>query len=108
MIIVRPIREEDIDNLMRLAEAAYPGMTTLPPDRDALIKKIEKSTSSLSKQVTEPGRENYLLVMEDTETKRLAGTAGIISQLGEDDQFYSYKINKVTHSSKALDKGRGH
>ena len=44
MIIVRPIREEDIDNLMRLAEAAYPGMTTLPPDRDALIKKIEKST----------------------------------------------------------------
>ena len=104
MIIVRPIREEDIDNLMRLAEAAYPGMTTLPPDRDALIKKIEKSTSSLSKQVTEPGRENYLLVMEDTKTKRLAGTAGIISQLGEDDQFYSYKINKVTHNSKALNK----
>jgi len=64
MIIVRPIREEDIDNLMRLAEAAYPGMTTLPPDRDALIKKIEKSTSSLSKQVTEPGRETYLLILK--------------------------------------------
>ena len=30
MIIVRPIRDEDIDNLMRLAKAAYPGMTTLP------------------------------------------------------------------------------
>jgi arginine/ornithine N-succinyltransferase beta subunit len=29
MIIVRPIRDEDLDNLMRLAKAAYPGMTTL-------------------------------------------------------------------------------
>ena len=104
MIIVRPIREDDIDNLMRLAEAAYPGMTTLPPDRDALTKKIEKSTASLNKHVTAPGRENYLLVMEDTEANLLVGTAGIIAQLGEDDQFYSYKINKVTHSSKALDK----
>jgi arginine N-succinyltransferase len=104
MIIVRPIREDDIDNLLRLAEAAYPGMTTLPPDRDALTKKIEKSTVSLNRHVTEPGRENYLLVMEDTEANLLVGTAGIIAQLGEDDQFYSYKINKVTHSSKALDK----
>ena len=32
MIIVRQIREDDIDGLLRLAEAAYPGMTTLPPD----------------------------------------------------------------------------
>ena len=104
MIIVRPIKEQDIDNLLRLAEAAYPGMTTLPPDRDALTKKIAKSTASLAKQVTEPGRENYLLVMEDTTTGQLVGTAGIIAQLGEDDQFYSYKLNKVTHSSKALDK----
>ena len=42
--------------------------------------------------------------MEDTDTGLLVGTAGIIAQLGEDDQFYSYKINKVTHSSKVLDK----
>jgi arginine N-succinyltransferase len=42
--------------------------------------------------------------MEDTDTGLLVGTAGIIAQLGEDDQFYSYKINKVTHSSKVLEK----
>ena len=48
MIIVRPIKEQDIDSLLRLAEAAYPGMTTLPPDRDALTKKIAKSTASIS------------------------------------------------------------
>jgi arginine N-succinyltransferase len=104
MFIVRPIKEQDIDNLLILAQAAYPGMTTLPPDREALTKKIAKSTASLNKAIIAPGRETYLLVMEDTETHRLVGTAAIIAQLGEDDQFYSYKINKVTHSNKALDR----
>ena len=104
MLIVRPIRREDIDGLLGLAQAAFPGMTTLPPDREVLAKKIEKSIASLSVSVTEPGRENYLLVMEDTDNKRLVGTAAIIARLGEEDQFYSYKINKVTHSHKALNK----
>ena len=102
MIIVRQIREDDIDGLLRLAEAAYPGMTTLPPDLATLSKKIAKAIASLSEDVTAPGCENYLLVMEDTDTKLLVGTAGIIAQLGEDDQFYSYKINKVTHNSKVF------
>ena len=39
MIIVRQIREDDIDGLLRLAEAAYPGMTTLPPDLDDAEQK---------------------------------------------------------------------
>jgi len=104
MIIVRQVREDDIDGLLRLAKAAYPGMTTLPPDLPTLSKKIAKAMASLSENVTGPGRENYLLVMEDTDARRLVGTAGIIARLGEDDRFYSYKLNKVTHSSQALNK----
>jgi len=59
MIIVRQIREDDIDGLLRLAEAAYPGMTTLPPDLATLSKKITVAIASLSKTVTAPGREKY-------------------------------------------------
>ncbi len=95
MIIVRPIRDEDLDNLMRLAKAAYPGMTTLPPDRDALLKKIEKSTTSIAKQVTEPGRENYLLVMEDTATNLLVGTAGIIPSWVKMISFTPIKLTRL-------------
>ena len=104
MLIVRPVKADDIYGLVSLAEAAYPGMTTLPPDPEVLAKKIEKSTTSLATPVTQPGRENYVLVMEDTDANCLTGTAAIIAQLGEEDQFYSYKINKVTHCHKALDK----
>jgi len=104
MVIVRPIRSRDIDNLLLLAKAAYPGMTTLPPELDVLEKKITRSTNSINKNVRSPGNEAYLMVMEDTETGQLVGTAGIFARLGEDDQFYSYKLNKVTQYSKPLDR----
>ena len=48
MIIVRQVREDDIDGLLRLAKAAYPGMTTLPPDLTTLSKKIAVAIASLS------------------------------------------------------------
>jgi arginine N-succinyltransferase len=40
MIIVRPLEITDIDHLMEIALAASSGMTTLPPDRKALERKI--------------------------------------------------------------------
>ena len=49
MIIVRPVREDDLDSLYDLAREAYPGMTTLPPDRDALAAKIALSSTSVAR-----------------------------------------------------------
>lgn len=104
MIIVRTARQSDLDSVLALAESAYPGMTTLPPDRRALADKIEASIVSVERQVAKPDDETYLLVMEDTEKATIVGTAGIIACLGVKDEFYSYKLNKVTHSNKALNK----
>lgn len=104
MIIVRPVREGDLDGLYDLAREAYPGMTTLPPDRDALAAKIALSSSSVAKGVSKPGSEVYMLVMEDTDTQAVVGTASVIACLGEEEPFYSYKLNKVTHKSRVLDK----
>jgi len=104
MIIVRPIRVDDIDGLHSLAEAAYPGMTTLPPERDVLEKKIVRATKSVNKDIQAPGNEAYLMVMEDPDIQQLVGTAGIFAQLGEDDQFYSYKLNKVTQYNQKMDR----
>lgn len=104
MIIVRPIRESDLDGLYALAKEAAPGMTTLPPDRAALERKIALSTQSIARSVSSPGAETYLMVMEDTCSGAVVGTAGIIARLGEDEPFYSYKLNKVTHNSRILGK----
>jgi arginine N-succinyltransferase len=104
MIIVRPVEITDIDHLMEIALAASPGMTTLPPDRESLERKILISSKSITSTIKEPGSEVYLLVMEDTDTEKLVGTASIIAKLGMDDQFYSYKLNKQTQYSRQINK----
>ncbi len=104
MIIVRTARESDLDGVFELARQAYPGMTTLPPDREVLTAKLRAAVQSLEKPVTQAADETYFLVMEDTDTQSLIGTAAIISSLGSEDEFYSYKLNKVTQSCKELDK----
>jgi len=104
MIIVRTASESDIDGVLALANKAYPGMTTLPPEREVLAKKILASVNSVKKDVDVPANENYFMVMEDTDTGAIVGTAAIIACLGSVDEFYSYKLNKVTHSCKELDK----
>ncbi len=104
MIVIRPIRNRDLDSLLDLAHEAAPGMTTLPPDRKTLREKIKRSRDSVARDVSEPGDEVYMLVAEDTETGKVVGTCSVIACLGEDEPFYSYKINKVTHVSRQLEK----
>lgn len=104
MIIVRTAVKSDIDGVMRLAEQAFPGMTTLPPDQTVLAKKLDRSIQSIAKTIEKPNDESYFLVMEDTETGTIIGTSAILACLGSVDEFYSYKLNKVTHSCKELDK----
>lgn len=104
MIVIRPIEENDLDGLLKLAHAAAPGMTTLPPDRNTLMGKIAKSQLSVARDVSKPGDEVYMLVAEDTDTGEIVGTSSVIACLGEEEPFYSYKLNKVTHVCRALDK----
>lgn len=104
MIIVRNIRKHDLDGVLELAKLAYPGMTTLPPDVDVLARKIDHAITSIESGDVTPRDQLYFLVMEDSSTGQLIGTAAIIACLGADAQFYSYKLNKVTHSCKELNK----
>lgn len=104
MIVVRTVRESDIDGILGLAKQAYPGMTTLPPKQDVLEAKITNSINSVNKNDTELESESYFLVMEDSETGHVVGTSAIIANLGFSEPFYSYKLNRVTQTCKELDK----
>lgn len=104
MIIVRTATETDLESVFKLAQQAYPGMTTLPPDHEVLSAKLSNSIASIAKKVDQPGEETYFMVMEDTENQRVVGTAAVIACLGTNEDFYSYKLNKVTHSSRELGK----
>jgi arginine N-succinyltransferase len=103
MIVIRPIREADLDRLFELASSVSGGgMTTLPADRDALRDKITNSVESFAKEISEPGPESYLLVLEDTESGAVGGTAAVYARIGLDKAFYSYKMTKTSHVSVEL------
>lgn len=99
---IRPARESDIDALLELARMTGGGFTNLPPDRDALARRIAWSVESFGKDLQVPDNELYMLFLEEAGTGRIGGTACLFSRVGVEWPFYSYKIGQVTQTSREL------
>jgi arginine N-succinyltransferase len=96
-------RMDDLDALLGLAALSGGGMTNLPHDRDALHDRLAWSERSIDAQINGPEDEFYMLALEDG-TGRVIGTASIFSRIGVRWPFYSYKVARVTHVSRGLDR----
>jgi arginine N-succinyltransferase len=102
MLVVRPVRIEDLTALVELACGAGVGLTTLPRDRDLLARRIQKSERSMQRVPDRPGGETYLFVMQDLDTGRVVGASGIVSKVGGFEPFYAYRIETTLHVSEQL------
>ena len=92
MYVIEPVKHSDIDDLMALAIAMAPGITTFPPSIDVLKNKIVNSIDSFTRPTDDHVTpRNFLLVLRDLETNKVIGTAGVFSHIGHDTPFYSYK-----------------
>jgi arginine N-succinyltransferase len=101
MLLVRAIREDDLDALLGLAEQAGGGMTTLKPDRAVLAERIGIACASFAEQNDVRVRD-YMFVMEDTAEQKLVGVCAIKSSVGHDEPFYNYRLGLLVHCSKEL------
>lgn len=99
---VRMARMGDLEQLMDLASLTGGGLTNFPHDRRALEEKILWSERSCLADIDAPRDEFYLFVLEDTEAKKIIGTANIYSRVGARWPFYSYKLSRITHVSPGL------
>jgi arginine N-succinyltransferase len=104
MLVIRPVRPDDIDALVGLAsQVGSFGLTTLPHDADILRRRIRHSEQGFSRIAeAEPRDDSYLFVMEETETGRVVGTAGIVAKVGGFQPFYAYRIETSIHESQML------
>ena len=102
MVFIRPIRTADVDALVDLAGQSGYGMTTLPPDRAVLQRRIEESELAFSLKMEKPRGETYLFVLEDAASGKAVGVCGIVSKVGGFDPFYSYRIREQRHHSTML------
>ena len=100
--VVRIARPKDIDALYEMAKLTGGGFTNLPADRDALAEKLARSDAAIERDEDEPGDHLYVLMMEDLETGRAAGTAQIMARVGESQPFYSYRLGAVSQQSVEL------
>lgn len=101
MLVVRAIRESDLEGLLALVGLVGSGMTTLKPDRKTLGQRVEIACASFAEQIAPPQRD-YVFVMEDTSTGKVVGVCAIKSAVGLDEPFYNYRIGTLVHSSKEL------
>lgn len=103
-MFIRPANLDDHAAVLRLAEQAGFGMTSLPPDPAVLREKIENSVASFAGTYKKPGQESFFFVLEDMERGgQIAGTCGIKARIGLTQPFYSYKLTTITQVSSQLD-----
>ncbi|MFC4258466.1 arginine N-succinyltransferase [Marinobacter lacisalsi] len=102
MLIIRPLKDSDLDDLYEMAASAGNGLTTLPPDRKLLQSKIEKARASFEGRCA-PGAGLYLFALEDTEQQRCVGISGIQARVGLDEVFYNYRLSITVSDSRELD-----
>ncbi len=103
MIIIRPIRDTDLDVLCEIARESGPGFTSLPDNRDLLEAKIARTHSTLHQEAALDGSQGYLFVMEDLASGQVVGTSGIEAAVGLNEPWYHYRIGTVVHASRELD-----
>lgn len=102
MVIIRPVTQEDLPQLVELAGQAGFGLTSLPKDPELLAKRLAHSRRTFSIPPDQPGGELYLFVMEDLDARRVAGTSCIVSKVGGFQPFYAYRIQSSIHESEML------
>lgn len=102
MRIARPIRLDDLDALLHMAQTAGTGFTSLPPDRGFLRDKIELSLDSFDRDVRKAGHERYLFVLEESSTGEIGGCCAIEAACGLDEPFYNYHVGVTVHAHREL------
>jgi arginine N-succinyltransferase len=103
MYVFRPIRPDDLDDLLLLANEASFGLTTLPKDRNLLAARVEHAVRSFASPPHRPNGADYLFGLEDSDSGRLMGTSAIVSKVGGYQPFYAYRIQTKMHQSEQLD-----
>ena len=101
---LRPARMPDLEPLYEMAKLTGGGFTNLPPDRNALGRKLERAEASFAREEDALGDELFVLVLERAGSKELRGTCQLMTQVGQQWPFYSYRLTTLTQHSQELDR----
>ena len=101
---IRAARDTDLQHLYEMAKLTGGGFTNLPPDRDTLVRKLDRSAKSFARQEDSQAGDLYMFVLEDPKKRQIRGTCQVFGQVGVVQPFYSYHISTLTQASPELGK----
>lgn len=101
---LRAARTSDLEHLYEMAKLTGGGFTNLPADRKALSAKLERAAEAFANTGDEITDEQFVLVLENVQTRKVAGTCQLMTQVGQQWPFYSYRLNTLTQHSAELDR----
>ena len=101
---LRAARADDLEHLYEMAKLTGGGFTNLPPDRKALGAKLERAGTAFANEADEISDEQFVLVLENPENGAIRGTCQLMTQVGQQWPFYSYRLNTLTQYSQELDR----
>lgn len=102
--VIRPSRPSDLDPLYDMAKLTGGGFTNLPADRPSLKAKLARSADAFARAEDAEGDDLYVLILENTATGAIAGTAQIFAKVGQLWPFYSYRLGTLSQTSKELNR----
>ncbi|MGQ7276110.1 arginine N-succinyltransferase [Marinobacter sp. V034] len=101
MLLIRPLSQGDLDDLHGMTEKAGKGLTSLPPNRDLLSRKIARSEATFQEKC-EPEAGFYMFALEDSVQKKCVGVSGIEARVGLDEVWYNYRLSTTVNASREL------
>ncbi len=101
---MRTARADDLQTLYEMAKLTGGGFTNLPPDRNALAAKLERTEQALARDEDSIKDELIVLVLENGQTGQVRGTCQIFSTVGQSWPFYSYRLGVLTQHSRELNR----
>ena len=101
---IRAASSRDLQPLYEMAKLTGGGFTNLPPDRKALSAKLARSADAYARNDEQGGDELFVIVLENSVTGEVRGTAQLFTRVGEAAPFYSYRLAPLTQHSKELNR----
>jgi arginine N-succinyltransferase len=100
--VIRAAHPGDLEPLYEMAKLTGGGFTNLPADRKALGRKLERAEAAYGNEGNELGDEQFVLVLERAENRDVRGTCQMMTQVGQQWPFYSYRLTTLTQHSEEL------
>ncbi len=103
MLILRPVAEGDLGDLVALARQL--DSVNLPAERDFLASRIERSARSFAAALEDVREGLYVFVLEDTASGRCVGTSSILAKHGKPGLPYFW-LAVTTEERRSAELGR--